>query len=203
MRQKLPVKFPDTSHLFEDFPSFTQYRLVFMRYQYRQLALIFWLLSHTVMSQAVQLGSARGTVVFGQTLDLTVPVRLDAQNDDAATCFTADIYQADTRFDAGRVRLEVSPIGKNLDANVRIRSITKINEPWAKLVLSSNCGTRISKSYEFLTEFSSELPASEATQAINKSIAPPVTAVPATLALISPSNKPVLPAVIKKAIANR
>lgn len=106
---------------------------------------------------AVQLGAAKGSAIFGRPLDLNVQVRLETPAEELANCFSADVFQADNKFDAGRVRLDVLPAANGLDATIRIRSITAINEPWAKVVLRSSCGTKISRQYDFLTDFAADV----------------------------------------------
>lgn len=116
------------------------------------------LLLTALTSQAVQLGSAKGAAVFGRPLDLSVQVRLETPAEEAAGCFTAEIFQADNKFDVGRVRLDLTPAANGLDATVRIRSVTAVNEPWAKVILRSNCGSKVSRQYDFLTDFASDTP---------------------------------------------
>ena len=108
--------------------------------------------------EAVQLGSARGSAVFGRPLDLSVQVRLDTPAEEAANCFSAEVFQADNKFDVGRVRLDVAPAANGLDATVRVRSATAVNEPWAKVILRSNCGAKVSRQYDFLTDFANDMP---------------------------------------------
>lgn len=115
------------------------------------------LLLNTLMGEAVQLGSVKGSAVFGRPLDLNVQVRLDTPAEEAANCFSAEVFQADNKFDAGRVRLDVVPSANGLDATVRVRSVTAVNEPWAKVILRSNCGARVSRQYDFLTDFATDI----------------------------------------------
>jgi pilus assembly protein FimV len=110
-------------------------------------------------SVAMQLGTSKGSVVFGRPLDLTIPVRFDAPIEDPFNCFSADIFQADTKFDAGRVRIDVTPASNGLDAVVRIRSNTAVIEPWAKVILRNNCGAKVTRQYDFLTDFAADMPA--------------------------------------------
>jgi hypothetical protein len=109
---------------------------------------------------AAQLGSAKGSAVFGRPLDLSVQVRLDSPIEDAANCFSAEVFQADNKFDAGRIRLDVTPAANGLDATVRVRSSTTVSEPWAKVILRSNCGAKVSRQYDFLTDFATDIPTS-------------------------------------------
>ena len=144
------------------------------------------LLLTALTSQAVQLGSAKGAAVFGRLLDLSVQVRLDTPAEEAAGCFFAEIFQADNKFDVGRVRLDLIPAVNGLDATVRIRSVTAVNEPWAKVILRSNCGSKISRQYDFLTDFSSDAPAASVL-AENT----PATVVATTAASVNTSEVPV------------
>ena len=130
-----------------------------MRHLNRYIVVLTTLLLSALTSEAVQLGSAKGSAVFGRPLDLSVQVRLDAPAEEAANCFSAEVFQADNKFDVGRVRLDVVPAANGLDATVRVRSATAVNEPWAKVILRSNCGAKVSRQYDFLTDFATELPA--------------------------------------------
>ena len=130
-----------------------------MRHVYRHICLVSMLVT-VLTAQAVQLGSAKGSVVFGRPLDLTMQVRLDTPFDETTSCFSVDVFQADNKFDAGRVRLDVTPAANGLDATIHVRSVSSVNEPWAKVILRSNCGAKISRQYDFLTDFAADTPAS-------------------------------------------
>ena len=110
-------------------------------------------------SFAMQLGASKGSAVFGRPLDLTIPVRFDAPIEDPFNCFSAEVFQADAKFDAGRVRVDVTPASNGLDAIVRIRSSTAVIEPWAKVILRNNCGAKVTRQYDFLTDFAADMPA--------------------------------------------
>jgi hypothetical protein len=128
-----------------------------MRHLNRYICLTVLMLT-TFTVGAAQMGSVKGSAVFGRPLDLRVQVRLETTEEDVANCFSAEIFQADNRFDAGRVLLDVTPTTNKLDATIRIRSITAVSEPWAKLILRSNCGVKVSRQYDFLTDFPTETP---------------------------------------------
>lgn len=124
-----------------------------------QKLLLVILLGAMQPSIAMQLGASKGSAVFGRPLDLTIPVRFDAPIEDPFNCFSVDIFQADAKFDAGRVRIDVAPASNGLDAVVRIRSNTAVIEPWAKVILRNNCGAKVTRQYDFLTDFAAEVPA--------------------------------------------
>jgi hypothetical protein len=128
-----------------------------MRHLNRYLFLAALVLS-ALNAQGMQLGAARGSAVFGRPLDLSFQVMLDTPTEEVTNCFSADVFQADNKFDVGRVRLDVIPSANGLDATVRIRSATAVNEPWAKVILRSNCSSKITRQYDFLTDFATEIP---------------------------------------------
>lgn len=107
----------------------------------------------STLSFAMQMGATKGSAVFGRSLDLLIPVRFDASIEDPFNCFNAEIFQADTKFDVGRVRIDVTSTANRLDATVRIRSISPIVEPWVKVILRNNCGANVTRQYDFLTDF--------------------------------------------------
>lgn len=73
-----------------NFTSFSEpYGLGTMRHLNRYI-LITSLLVTTLTTEAVQLGSIKGSAVFGRPLDLTVQVRLDAPFDETANCYSAE-----------------------------------------------------------------------------------------------------------------
>ena len=162
-----------------------------MRHLNRHLFLVS-LLFITLTVEAVQLGSAKGSAIFGRPLDLTVQVRLEAPAEEALNCFSADVFQADNKFDAGRVRLDVLPAANGVDATIRVRSVTAINEPWAKVILRSTCGTRITKQYDFLTDFAADSPANSAlAETSTASTTAPIAAAAATKAPKTAAEAPV------------
>ena len=63
-------------------------------------------------SQALTLGRIRGAAVVGRPLDMVVPVQMDAGEDASSLCFDADVFHADTRQDASRVRVVVEPMAQ-------------------------------------------------------------------------------------------
>lgn len=101
----------------------------------------------------MSLGQSAGSVVFGRPIDLTVQARLDNPLEEPSNCFSAEIFQGDARFDSNRVRVDVKAGANPLEATVRIRSTATVTEPWAKVILRSNCGAKVSRQYDFLTDF--------------------------------------------------
>ncbi|HMS27131.1 MAG TPA: hypothetical protein PKC80_07125 [Burkholderiaceae bacterium] len=106
---------------------------------------------------------ANTSIVFDRKLDVTIPAQLDTPPEDVTSCFVAETYQGGNRFDMNRLQIDVKPTEQPLNYVVRIRSTTSVTEPWAKLVVHTTCGPKISRSYEFLTELSPN-PSSKSTE---------------------------------------
>ena len=114
------------------------------------------LLLVSTSSLTASLGSNFNTsIVFDRALDVTIPAQFDTVPEDVTTCFVAEAYQGGNRFDINRLQIDVKPTDKPLHYVVRIRSTTPVTEPWAKLVVHNTCGPKFMRTYEFLTEFSS------------------------------------------------
>lgn len=155
-----------------------------------------------IESHAIVLGEAKGVVIFGQPLDLTFKIRLDNQSDQPSNCLIADIYQADTVFDAGKTRLTIMTLTNKLETNVRVQSTNYVSEPWIKVILSSQCGLKNSKIYTFLTDFAIDAPPSTASSPEIKNIVEPLATTQLVSAKATALPTPVLKK-IKKQISYR
>ena len=121
-----------------------------------------WVLGVTLVcvattSAALSLGRARGAVLLGQPLSLTVAVQADA--DDAAIdlCFDADVYYGDNRQDTSRV--SVVPVRQESGAPtaVRVSAVAPVDEPVVTVYLRSGCGQKTSRKYVLLSDLASDL----------------------------------------------
>ncbi len=120
------------------------------------IALLFVALS----AQALTLGRIRGAALIGQPLDMVIPVQLDAGEDAASLCFSADVFHADSRQDAARVRVSVEPTAQALSVGVRVTSSAIIDEPVVTIYLRTGCGQKTTRRYVLLADLPSELAAS-------------------------------------------
>lgn len=108
-------------------------------------------------SQALTLGRIRGAVLVGRPLDVAVQVQLDASESAASLCFEADVFHADTRQEASRVRVRVEPTAQTQSVQVRVLSSAIIDEPVVTVYLRSGCQQKITRTYVLLAELTSEL----------------------------------------------
>jgi len=117
------------------------------------------LLCLTLGSEALTLGRIRGAVLIGKPLDVAVQVQMAAGEDVTSLCFDADVFHADTRQEASRVRVLVEASTQAQTANVRILSSALVNEPVVTVYLRSGCSQKSSRRYVLLADFPSELAA--------------------------------------------
>lgn len=107
-------------------------------------------------SSALNLGRVRGAAIVGQPLDVSVQVQLDADETPSSLCVEADVFHADTRQDAGRVRVTAEPGAQPLTANVRILSSTAVDEPVVTIYLKAGCSQKSTRKYVLLADYASE-----------------------------------------------
>lgn len=103
-------------------------------------------------ASAMSLGKVRGDLLIGQRLDLSVPVSLETPEPLAVSCFSVDIYHADTRITEGQISLSVESGNDPLAALLRIRSPVAINEPVVTLVVKASCGAETTRRYTLLPD---------------------------------------------------
>ncbi|HOE40843.1 MAG TPA: hypothetical protein PLB25_04320 [Rhodoferax sp.] len=101
---------------------------------------------------ALTMGELRGPVVIGRTLDVSVQVQAASGDDLAASCFAADVFNADAR--QGKPKVTVTSATAE-SAVVRIESAGVVDEPVVSVDLSFNCGFFATRRYVLLTDIES------------------------------------------------
>ena len=180
--------------------------------RFKAVTLGFVLASTALGSAALNLGRARGAAWIGQSLELVVPVQIDAGQADGALCAEADVFHGDSRQDSSRIQVQVEPTGQPDSFNLRILSSALIDEPVVTVYLRAGCSQKSSRKFVLLADFPSENLVVQSRQ-----VAPPPvpTVVPAdapgtnnqgaanpqTSAVVAgKSNKPIAAAVPKPAV---
>jgi hypothetical protein len=127
---------------------------------------------------ALTLARARGAAWVGKPLDMVIPVQLDAGEDATALCFEADVFHADTRQEASRVRVLVETTEQAQSINVRVRSSALVDEPVVTVYLRTGCGQKTSRRYVLLADVPSDTatPLAVARPPIARAVPSPVTA---------------------------
>ena len=115
------------------------------------------LLCVATTSAALTLGRARGAVLLGQPLSVTVAVQADADEAAAELCFDADVYYGDIRQEASRVA--VVPVRQESGAPiaVRVSVAAPVDEPIVTIYLRSGCGQKTSRKYVLLPDLASDV----------------------------------------------
>lgn len=108
-------------------------------------------------SEALTLGRVRGAALVGQPLDIGVQVQMEAGEDAASLCFEADVFHADTRQEASRVRVVVEATAQPHTANVRVLSSALVDEPVVTVYLRTGCGQKTTRRYVLLADLPSEV----------------------------------------------
>lgn len=121
-------------------------------------------------SEALTLGRLSGAAWVGRSLDVTIPVQMNAGEAADSLCLQAEVFHADTRQDASGVSVTMEPSTRPQTATVRIRSSTPVDEPVVTVYLRAECGPRTTRRYVMLADMPSEVAVAPA---------PPVIATPA------------------------
>lgn len=132
-------------------------------------------------SEALTLGRVRGAALVGQPLDVVVQVQLDPGEDASALCFDADVFHADTRQEASRVRVVVEATTPDHTANVRILSSSVIDEPVVTIYLRTGCGQKTTRRYVLLADLPSSVAAAPALARPVAPLSAPRNSLPASL----------------------
>lgn len=127
-------------------------------------------------SSALTLGRARGAVLLGQPLKLTVPIQLESGEGPSALCFDADVFYGDSKQDASRVGVtsDVSP--QSQLANLYVSALANVDEPVVTVYLRAGCAGKTSRRYVLLADLVTEL----APQPIDASV--PIRSLPTVAA---------------------
>ena len=128
--------------------------------------------------QAFTLGDLRGSVVIGRSLDLSVMVQTAPEEDVSASCFTADVFHADTPQAPAAVTVTPQPGVATPSYKVRIQSRALVDEPVVTVQLHSTCATQFTRRYVVLADFPVVvMPSTEPAQALP--VVPPPAVAPA------------------------
>lgn len=116
------------------------------------------LLLHVALSSsALTLGRVRGAVLLGQPLSVSIQVQFEPDEEVTSSCFEADVFYADSRQEAGRVRVTLEATSAPNTANVRVASSSVIEEPVVSVNLRAGCSQKVSRRYVLLADLPSDV----------------------------------------------
>lgn len=158
----------------------------------------------SVGSAALTLGHAQGVVLLGQSLKLTVPVRVGAEEGASSLCFEADIFYGDTRQDSSRVEVSTEFPTQPQMANVYVTAHANVDEPVVTVYLRSGCAYKTTRRYVLLAELATEAAAPmSGSGALRRSSASVAVPAPWTASVggdASTAAKPSVRAVVAKSV---
>jgi pilus assembly protein FimV len=110
----------------------------------------------TLSGHALTIGNVRGAVLVGKTVNVTVPVQLDAGDVASAVCSAVELYHADNRVDGSRVRSSWDTPGAKGEGVLRIQSTVIVDEPMVSITVRVGCTQKVERRYLLLADFPAE-----------------------------------------------
>lgn len=109
--------------------------------------LMLWMASGN--SLGMGLGRPVSRAILGDTLTVSVPVRLEPGEDLSPECIKADVYFGDDKLPSPAIQTQLktspAPVGRTPDAVIQIRTTTLINEPVVTVYVVAGCQTRLTR----------------------------------------------------------
>ncbi len=127
------------------------------KYPVKTSAIGILLFLEAMSCSALTLGRARGAVVLGQPLDITVPVQADEGDDLMSLCLEADVFYGDVQQVAGRITLTTTAATSRQAAVVRVRSSQAVNEPVVTANLRAGCTQKVARRFVFFADMPSDV----------------------------------------------
>jgi len=131
-------------------------------------------------SQVHALGFGRipESMAFGQSLDLVVPLRLEAGESLAPGCVQAEVHVGEQRLPPGALQVTLEPRAAGADDwRVRLRSATVVQEPLVAVNLAVGCNGSVSRQFVvFADPASTQAEAARGAQAAAPPIMPAAAA---------------------------
>jgi len=104
-------------------------------------------------AHAFTLGDLRGSVIVGRALDLSVTVQAGPDEEVSTSCFSAEVFHADTLQPKARVTVSPQPSKSTPTFKVRIQSPALVDEPVVTVQLHSTCAASFTRRYVVLADF--------------------------------------------------
>lgn len=96
-------------------------------------------------SYSLGFGQPSSRAILGDTLRVTIPLRLEAGEEIANECMAADVYFGDEKVQAKAIFTEVMPGATPERAVLRVSTSALINEPVVTVYLAAGCKSRITR----------------------------------------------------------
>lgn len=146
--------------------------------KYKNVFLGIVLIGETIDSGALTLGRLHGAALLGRPLDVLIAVQQASDEDITGLCFEADVFYADVKIDASRVRVKLDAGSQAQMQSVRISSSVNVDEPVVTVYLRAGCSQKTSRRYVLLADLVSDVAPAPAL-AIPEPLSAPVLPAPA------------------------
>lgn len=95
-------------------------------------------------AHALGFGRPNSHAVLGDTLSVSIPIRVEAGEDLDKACVVADVYFGDDKVPTGSVQAGVLP-GWGEERVLKLRTLVAVNEPVVTVYLAAGCQVRITR----------------------------------------------------------
>jgi pilus assembly protein FimV len=116
------------------------------------LTLGFLLLVSAGETQALGFGRVVNVSTLGQPLNFAAAVRLEPGESLVRECVSAEVQAGDVKLPAAAVRLTLEPGADSAERQVRITTLTPIDEPVATVTITAGCVPSLSRSFVTLID---------------------------------------------------
>lgn len=114
------------------------------------------MLCSAISSPALTLGRARGAVLLGQPLKLSVSVQAESTEDAATACFEADVFYGDAKQEASRITVRNGLSAGSQTGTVEVTATARVDEPVVTVYLRAGCEHKTTRRYVLLADLASE-----------------------------------------------
>lgn len=145
---------------------------------------------HSVGSCALTLGALQGNSWVGRSLDVSVAAQIEAGQSATALCAVAEVFHADVKVDASRVRVLTDPTERADTVNLRVVSSAVVDEPVVTILLRVGCESEVTRRYVLLPDVPGEVMVQSPSAPPDLSVAPEQTAANARAEVSPPRASP-------------
>jgi hypothetical protein len=106
---------------------------------------------------ALTLGRAHSVALLGQLLEVSVSVKLDADESTNGTCYEADVYFGDNRLPSNLVSVTSAQSPQQDSSLVRVTSRINVDEPVVTVYLHAGCQGKTTRKFVLLADLATDV----------------------------------------------
>lgn len=101
---------------------------------------------------SLSLGQFTGQATLGKGLDIRIPMKLASQENASELCPLVKVFFAEDLVPSGQVKVSVQPGSDEATADLRVSTLSPINEPYARIDVVVGCTNQFSRRYTILAD---------------------------------------------------